>query len=320
MNFFNTHLDSRKIKLAIPQGDMKDAKRIFKHLKRTTEPDVYEVPESAENLAKCIELGALLVAKRNRKQANSSSKREYFENLEKQAAQIEEASRESLPEIQPTVMTVKEAVAICPALAEAISCVKDMMKENDFEVGGVCIPTGTLPPSLIAGGGPVLLLDMYDSTTADFVNHVCAVPEPMHFVTMDLMERGAANSWQVNRGEKMPIVYGVDLGFFEQLYTEELVNGRELERARVVILAGDHIAFGGHFRNTAIGHRAISFLFDIGAPTYTKEERQSAAEILSEHGRTPWLGNFFPGKSKAFALVPVARAELAFEQPDRPLH
>ena len=322
MNLFSTNISNNKIELTIPKHIMKDAKRVFKHLKRTSVADVYEVPESAENVAKCIQLEALLFAKKNRKPADASSMRAYLEHLANQSANKVEIRRESLPEVQPKIMTVKEAVEICPALADAISCVVEMKEENDFEVGAVCIPAGTIPSSLIADGGPVLLFDMNKSGTALFADHVCAVPEPVRFLTLDLKERPSANGWTIYRGpQKMPGFYGVDLGLFEYFYTPEQVGGRELERARIAIRAGDHIAFGGHFRDDAIAKTAISYLIDFSeAPVFSKVERQSAAEALAKHGRTPWLGNFFPGKTTAAALVPVARPEVVIGRPDVPRH
>lgn len=195
------------------------------------------------------------------------------------------------------------------------------MKQDDHEVGAICIPPGAIPSSLIADGGPVILLRFHKSFVGLLEEYSCMLPEPSHFRTLDLKETPAANTWQVDRQDKCSVVFGVDIGLFEQLYTEEYVNGQRLERARVIMCAGDLIAFGGHYRDEAIAAKALGFLIDFGQqPNYSEFEIQSAKAALAEHGRTPWLGNFFKGKTKACALIPVCRAEEVLFAPRSTFH
>lgn len=222
----------------------------------------------------------------------------------------------AVPFIKPHLMTVEQAAEIYPEITEMISFADKLMEEEDFEVAGLGISSGTLPPELMDAGGPVLLCRLHPALTNLLSELISRYPIPGHIRTIDGLDTSAINAWVANRGHgKPPIMFGFDLQFLEHLYTTEKVEGKSFERARLVFCAGDMIAFGGHYRDESDMAHALSYLLHTPTfPEFTNDLVDEIREVIAKHGRTPWLGNFYPSTTRAVAIVPVFRPEHILNQ------
>lgn len=310
MNFFSAKIDNQKIILTIPDCVLGDVRRMFKKLKKTAVNGEYEIAGSAENFAMLDQISAQISAEENRNGLAGDTTVSTKKTTRKGTPSLPQMAKSNLPRISPVLTTISEATAMAPALGEVIAFVDEAMKRDGHQVSAVCIPQGAIPASLIADGGPILLMRFEETFVPMLETYSCLQPVPGCFQTLDLLSTGTVSAWEVDTVDDWPVVFGVEVRVFEQFYTKELVNGQPLERARVIMCAGDQVAFGGHFRDRANFARTLNSVIDfVLGQQYTVQQLIEAKKQADKYGRAPWLGNFFDGPAKGFALIPVLRTE-----------
>jgi hypothetical protein len=195
-------------------------------------------------------------------------------------------------------------------MAEEFSDLETAMGENGFEVAGCLLDDGILPDDLMMPGGrvmmailpakyerylEVLITQKFDSTT---------------MTTLNLEQRFAIEYSDVRLDDGTLTTFSWNIMDTSGVRTDTGERGPRFWRTRLVLCAGDTVAFGGFWQTDddmdcagATGICAQSH-HDV-----SDEELEDARAATAAAGSPmPWLGTVFDeGNGRSFALIPVFR-------------
>src|SRR5476649_2866055 len=162
MNIFEAKVAGKKIHLVIPHDVLKTAKKTFTPMNWNPTHGVHEIAFTADNLNKIARLSEKVSSEKLRKNMRKGAKMSRTAPAMPEFKFSTTSQRKmAVPFIKPHLMTVEQAAEIYPEITEMISFADKRMEEEDFEVAGLGISSGTLPPELMDAGGPVLLCRLH---------------------------------------------------------------------------------------------------------------------------------------------------------------
>jgi hypothetical protein len=214
------------------------------------------------------------------------------------------------PAVTPVICSKTSLMERVPQMAAELSDLEAAMGENGFEVAGCLLDDGILSEDLMMPGGrvmmailpakyerylEVLITQKFDSTT---------------MTTLDLEHRFAIEYSSVRLDDGTLTAFGWNVMDTVGVSTDTGERGPRFWRTRLVLCAGDTVAFGGFWQTDddmdCAGATGICAQSRLDA---SDEELDDAREATAAAGSPmPWLGTVFDeGDGRCFALIPVLR-------------
>jgi hypothetical protein len=197
-----------------------------------------------------------------------------------------------------------------PQMAEELADLQAAMGENGFEVAGCLLENGVLPDDLMMPGGRVMMAIL----PAKYEKYLDALVtqkfDSMTMTTLDLEQRFAIEYSNVRLDDGTLTTFGWNVMDTIGVSTDTGERGPRFWRTRLVLCAGDTVAFGGFWQTDddidCAGATGICAQSHLDA---SDEELEDARAVTAAAGSPePWLGTVFnEGNGNSFALIPVFR-------------
>lgn len=214
------------------------------------------------------------------------------------------------PAVTPVICSRTSLMERVPQMAAELSDLEAAMGESGFEVAGCLLDDGILPDDLMMPGGRALLAIL----PAKYEKYLDALVtqkfDSMTMTTLDLEQRFAIEYSDIRLDDGTLATFAWNVMDTIGVSTDTGERGPRFWRTRLVLCAGDTVAFGGFWQTDddmdcagATGICAQSHL-DI-----SDEELEAARAATASAGSPmPWLGTVFDeGNGRSFALIPVFR-------------
>lgn len=223
------------------------------------------------------------------------------------------------PAITPVIYSKTALKERVPQIAEEISDLETAMVQNGFEVGGCVLEEGILPTDLMMPGGRVMMAIL----PAKYEKYLDALVtqkfEPMITTTLDLEQQFAIEYSSVRLDDGTLTTFAWNVMDTIGVSTETGERGPRFWCTRLVLCAGDSVAFGGFWQNVddmdCAGATGICAQSHYG---FSDKELEAARAATAAAGSPmPWLGTVFDeGDGNSFALIPVFRRTKASHAQD----
>lgn len=214
------------------------------------------------------------------------------------------------PAVTPVICSKAALMERVPQIAEEISDLETAMGESGFEVAGCILDAGMLPEDLMMPGGRVMLAVLPGKYEKYLDVLVTQKFDSTTMTTLDLEQRFAIEYSGVRLADGTLTTFGWNVMDTIGVSTDTGQRGPRFWRTRLVLCAGDTVAFGGFWQTADdIDCAGATGICAQSRHDVSDEELEAARAATAAAGSPmPWLGTVFDeGNGNNFALIPVFR-------------